>query len=295
MLSCTETLTRELKKSNDQLVVHGKLIIQLSTNVATPIRAGSAAPARPSSTLASSNNASSSSLPVAPAVVETPVSPAPPTTDAPPNISTPSAVAAAVPGASASTGSTATSGAAAANRDFNAREDQHGPLPTGWERRVDHLGRTYYVDHSSRSTTWTRPQRETPAATEAANSWANQRSRTTADEFLGADSSAPPAINGAAAATTSSVIAPTTATPPPTTPSATPAAGTVGATSSTTQGSGPLPAGWEQRFTPEGRPYFVDHKWVSTLPLRVGRTADVDSIALELPLGSIRDGSNCFG
>ena len=27
----------------------------------------------------------------------------------------------------------------------------------------------------------------------------------------------------------------------------------------TTAGSGPLPAGWEERFTPEGRPYYVDH------------------------------------
>lgn len=26
----------------------------------------------------------------------------------------------------------------------------------------------------------------------------------------------------------------------------------------TTGGSGPIPAGWEQRFTPEGRPYFVE-------------------------------------
>lgn len=33
---------------------------------------------------------------------------------------------------------------------------------------------------------------------------------------------------------------------------------------STTAGSGPLPAGWEQRMTPEGRPYFVDHNTRST-------------------------------
>lgn len=29
--------------------------------------------------------------------------------------------------------------------------------------------------------------------------------------------------------------------------------------SQTTAGLGPLPAGWEERFTPEGRPYYVDH------------------------------------
>ncbi|KAI9603841.1 hypothetical protein H4Q26_003445 [Puccinia striiformis f. sp. tritici PST-130] len=32
------TLTRDLKKSNDNMVVHGKLIVQLSTNTSTPIR-----------------------------------------------------------------------------------------------------------------------------------------------------------------------------------------------------------------------------------------------------------------
>lgn len=36
-------------------------------------------------------------------------------------------------------------------------EDETGPLPLGWERRVDHLNRTYYVDHTTRRTTWHRP------------------------------------------------------------------------------------------------------------------------------------------
>jgi E3 ubiquitin-protein ligase NEDD4 len=32
----------------------------------------------------------------------------------------------------------------------------------------------------------------------------------------------------------------------------------------TQAGAGPLPTGWEQRFTPEGRPYFVDHNTRTT-------------------------------
>ncbi|NXD32174.1 PUB1 ligase, partial [Spelaeornis formosus] len=152
---------------------------------------------------------------------------------------------------------------------FNAREDQYGPLPPGWERRVDHLGRTYYVDHTTRTTTWTRPQRDTsaaapspstPAPTAAAVPATNAASgaaarqgggRTAADDFLNAGSestgtSTPtPAAAGAAAGA-----------------SASGAAGQ--ASSATTQGSGPLPAGWEQRFTPEGRPYFVDHNTRTT-------------------------------
>lgn len=122
---------------------------------------------------------------------------------------------------------------------------------------MDHLGRTYYVDHSTRSTTWTRPQGSAPASTDP-SAWSSaQRSRTTADEFLGADSGAPPPATGA----TGTSAASTPAAPPSpgaTTPSV------IGGTSSTTQGTGPLPAGWEQRFTPEGRPYFVDHNTRTT-------------------------------
>ena len=41
---------------------------------------------------------------------------------------------------------------------LSSTQDQFGPLPSGWERRVDHLGRTYYVDHNTRATTWHRPR-----------------------------------------------------------------------------------------------------------------------------------------
>ncbi|GMF03703.1 unnamed protein product [[Candida] boidinii] len=39
---------------------------------------------------------------------------------------------------------------------------------------------------------------------------------------------------------------------------------TMAATGATTSGLGELPAGWEQRFTPEGRPYYVDHNTRTT-------------------------------
>ena len=41
----------------------------------------------------------------------------------------------------------ATNASAAAARSFNPHEDHLGRLPPGWERRIDPLGRTYYVDH----------------------------------------------------------------------------------------------------------------------------------------------------
>ncbi|CAH3196619.1 unnamed protein product, partial [Porites evermanni] len=31
------------------------------------------------------------------------------------------------------------------------------PLPEGWEERQDANGRTFYIDHSTRTTAWVRP------------------------------------------------------------------------------------------------------------------------------------------
>lgn len=42
------------------------------------------------------------------------------------------------------------------------------------------------------------------------------------------------------------------------------AAAAFAATGGTTSGLGELPLGWEQRFTPEGRAYFVDHNTRTT-------------------------------
>lgn len=46
----------------------------------------------------------------------------------------------------------------------NSLADELGPLPPGWERRVDQFGRTYYVDHNTRTTTWNRPPVNMPPA-----------------------------------------------------------------------------------------------------------------------------------
>ncbi|KAE8440784.1 hypothetical protein EG329_006584 [Mollisiaceae sp. DMI_Dod_QoI] len=42
-------------------------------------------------------------------------------------------------------------------------KDEQGHLPAGWERREDNLGRTYYVDHYTRTTSWNRPTPSTPS------------------------------------------------------------------------------------------------------------------------------------
>ena len=38
-----------------------------------------------------------------------------------------------------------------------ASSDNAEPLPPGWEERIDQFGRTYYVNHNSRTTQWARP------------------------------------------------------------------------------------------------------------------------------------------
>ncbi|VDB98127.1 unnamed protein product [Peniophora sp. CBMAI 1063] len=78
-------------------------------------------------------------------------------------------------------------------------------LPAGWERRTDARGRTYYVDHNTRTTSWHRPVAARPSAP-----------------------SAPPTASDGSYADV------------------------------------PLPMGWEERRTPDGRPYFVDHQTRST-------------------------------
>ena len=95
-------------------------------------------------------------------------------------------------------------------------------LPPNWERRFTSEARPYYVDHTTRTTTWVHPRRQNP---------------------LPARPQPPPAPSPTA------TTPPTTALPAPT------------STSPTTTGSDaiPLPQGWEERQTPDGRPYFVDH------------------------------------
>lgn len=42
-------------------------------------------------------------------------------------------------------------------------------LPSGWEARVDHLGRVFYIDHQNRTTTWKRPRHSASIAEKTAN------------------------------------------------------------------------------------------------------------------------------
>ncbi|KAG8903064.1 hypothetical protein FRC01_009341, partial [Tulasnella sp. 417] len=302
-----EMLTLELQKSNDNLPVHGKVIVYLSTNTTAPITnpgPSQQSAANPLSGL-SQLQLNESSISLNPNQNEGPSAPqggvslsrtptAAPAEQPPISMPTPQIqphnsdhqqpTAAASPIAPNPTPAAAASrpvsqqqpmmpqqqpnpaqqaAAAQAQRNFATTEDHLGPLPPGWERRVDHLGRTYYVDHNSRSTTWNRPNTNLPPQqaaqaaqndTDAARMGHNRR--ILADDLLDAQGSAinrtPSATPGGGALNQQQ---PQQQQPPPP---------LMGSNGQTTAGVGSLPPGWEERHTPEGRPYYVDHNTRTT-------------------------------
>lgn len=228
MQSCEETITRDLKKSNENFAVSGRVIIVLSYNSAGSVGSSGAQAATPA---AAAN-------PTAHALLAPPA----PTSDA------------------------AANGDSLANRQYLSFEDQYGRLPPGWERRTDNFGRTYYVDHNSRTTTWQRPmldQSESERGQQRENYTEAERrqhrgrtlpGQTPQSPVLGASNSTNTSASGSVTVNSSGANTPVSAA----------AAVSMAATGGTTRGLGELPSGWEQRFTNEGRPYFVDHNTRTT-------------------------------
>ncbi|KAG9248149.1 hypothetical protein BJ878DRAFT_538659 [Calycina marina] len=250
-------ITRDLKKSTDALVVHGKLIINLSTNLSEPPRGASNLAPSPA------NNTPSSSRPS----ISTPQSSSPGFPGASPAFHAPHSTGRGSMTANGNTltaptaGNASTSGAmgppqvsSGASRPtgtFSSFEDAQGRLPAGWERKEDNLGRKYYVDHNTRTTSWNRPSASGASEHQRNEREANttierqrHQNRTLPEDRAGASS---PSLQQQQQASGNAANA-----------------ATMMATGATTQGSGELPPLWEQRHTPEGRAYFVDHNTRTT-------------------------------
>lgn len=260
-------LTRDLKKSNDNLVVHGKLIINMSTNMTVPARSQTQG-AQPNLT----DQVSSLSLSTTPANNQPGSSVAGSINGIPGSQGSQTAQPRPVSGAPATPGQAVMPaqpnqngltpqfpGRQQQQSGLGAFEDAQGRLPTGWERREDHLGRTYYVDHNTRTTSWHRPSANgtTEDRNEATTQVERQRhqNRTLPGDRTGASS---PTL-------TAQQQAQQAQQPASTTPGGTAVSPSMMATGATTApGTGELPPGWEQRFTPESRPYFVDHNTRTT-------------------------------
>ncbi|CAO3678688.1 unnamed protein product [Umbelopsis vinacea] len=240
-----EMLTLDLKKSNGNDVVNGKLIFNLSTNVNAPIRNGT-------NTLAPNNVANRASLNVSSTSLVRP--------DVRNSVQASSAPPSSLPLGN-SLGSQAPAGQPPISSTSHSAQTD---LPPGWERRTDHLGRPYYVDHNSRTTTWNRPQvgsTQSERTQEQQNQTEMERRRHNARML--------PEDRPSANASSTSLESSSSPAAPPSQPSSNtlsppgngPAANGVLPlnNNTTTAGNGPLPSGWEMRTTAEGRPYFVDH------------------------------------
>uniref|UniRef100_A0A452VG87 HECT-type E3 ubiquitin transferase n=1 Tax=Ursus maritimus TaxID=29073 RepID=A0A452VG87_URSMA len=98
-------------------------------------------------------------------------------------------------------------------------------LPPGWEEKQDERGRPYYVDHNSRTTTWTKPIVQATAET----------SQLQSGQSSGSPHPQVPASDSAQQVTQPSEVE-----------------------------QGFLPKGWEVRHAPNGRPFFIDHNTKTT-------------------------------
>jgi len=114
----------------------------------------------------------------------------------------------------------------------------HDPLPRGWEAAEDPKGRTYYIDHLTKTTTWDRPAYDgsQPLAEDAPLPGGWER---TFD------------VNGRKYYIDHNTRTTTWLHP--------------SLTSATTQDTSPLPPGWEMRFADgNSATYFVDHNTRTT-------------------------------
>ncbi|KAM8787075.1 NEDD4-like E3 ubiquitin-protein ligase WWP1 isoform 3-T5 [Rhynchonycteris naso] len=114
--------------------------------------------------------------------------------------------------------------------DHNTRTttwERPQPLPPGWERRVDDRGRVYYVDHNTRTTTWQRPTLESVRDFEQ---WQSQRSQ----------------LQGALQQFNQRYLY------------------SASMLAAENDPYGPLPPGWEKRVDSTDRVYFVNHNTKTT-------------------------------
>ncbi|XP_037758515.1 E3 ubiquitin-protein ligase NEDD4-like isoform X4 [Chelonia mydas] len=137
-------------------------------------------------------------------------------------------------------------------------------LPSGWEERKDAKGRTYYVNHNNRTTTWTRPIMQL-AEDGAVGSAANSNNHLSEPQIRRPRSLSSPTVTlsapleGAKDSPVRRTVKDTLSNPqsPQPSPYTSPKP-----QHKVTQSF--LPPGWEMRIAPNGRPFFIDHNTKTT-------------------------------
>ncbi|XP_057554401.1 E3 ubiquitin-protein ligase NEDD4-like isoform X1 [Hippopotamus amphibius kiboko] len=137
-------------------------------------------------------------------------------------------------------------------------------LPSGWEERKDAKGRTYYVNHNNRTTTWTRPIMQL-AEDGASGSATNSNNHLIEPQIRRPRSLSSPTVTlsapleGAKDSPVRRAVKDTLSNPqsPQPSPYSSPKP-----QHKATQSF--LPPGWEMRIAPNGRPFFIDHNTKTT-------------------------------
>ncbi|CAF1233195.1 unnamed protein product [Adineta steineri] len=144
------------------------------------------------------------------------------------------------------------------------------PLPPGWEERKDAAGRTYYVDHTTRTTTWSRPTGETATTSERPQQQVSDRHQVDDIDGNNSQTNTPP--------TGSSRHPATGAT------NAAAAAAVIAANSNTVDDLGPMPAGWQLSKTDNERMFFIDHvnKRTTWIDPRTGKPSPLPAAQREI-------------
>ncbi|XP_011924401.1 PREDICTED: E3 ubiquitin-protein ligase NEDD4-like isoform X8 [Cercocebus atys] len=117
-------------------------------------------------------------------------------------------------------------------------------LPSGWEERKDAKGRTYYVNHNNRTTTWTRPIMQL-AEDGASGSATNSNNHLIEPQIRRPRSLSSPTVT---------LSAPLEEDPRLKFP-----VHMRSKTSLNPNDLGPLPPGWEERIHLDGRTFYIDH------------------------------------
>uniref|UniRef100_A0A8C0R4N3 E3 ubiquitin-protein ligase n=1 Tax=Canis lupus dingo TaxID=286419 RepID=A0A8C0R4N3_CANLU len=160
-------------------------------------------------------------------------------------------------------------------RILHANKDQGSPpsvayahttpgLPSGWEERKDAKGRTYYVNHNNRTTTWTRPIMQL-AEDGASGSATNSNNHLIEPQIRRPRSLSSPTVTlsapleGAKDSPIRRAVKDTLSNPQSPQPSP---YNSPKPQHKVTQSF--LPPGWEMRIAPNGRPFFIDHNTKTT-------------------------------
>ncbi|TRY98633.1 hypothetical protein DNTS_005882 [Danionella cerebrum] len=156
-------------------------------------------------------------------------------------------------------------------------------LPPGWEERKDPKGRTYYVNHNNRSTTWTRPILQLTKLYTQQHTEDGASTSALATGGVTASPAPPPTPSSSSGHLSEPQVRRPRSLSSPTVTLSAPLEGANNApirravkdTFSNPQSPQPspysspksqhkanqsfLPPGWEMRIAPNGRPFFIDH------------------------------------